>query len=102
MKLLAWIDRVDECPQRGEPRPLFEDESGECIFPPEGHPDEKWWLTEMSFRKHQEQQARAEAHMLALVVNETVRGGCFHEVVREVDYKGRHPTRSKIQPGWIG
>ena len=60
MKLLAWIDRVDECSQRGEPRPLFQDESGECIFPPEGHPDEKWWLTEMSLRKQEEQRARAE------------------------------------------
>ena len=60
MKLLAWIDRVDEGSQRGEPRPLFQDESGECIFPPEGHPDEKWWLTEMSLRKQEEQRARAE------------------------------------------
>ena len=60
MKLLAWIDRVDECSQRGELRPLFQDESGECIFPPEGHPDEKWWLTEMSLRKQEEQRARAE------------------------------------------
>ena len=60
MQLLAWIDRVDECSQRGEPRPLFQDESGECIFPPEGHPDEKWWLTEMSLRKQEEQRARAE------------------------------------------
>ena len=60
MKLLAWIDRVDECSRRGEPRPLFRDENGECIFPPEGHPDEKWWLTEMSLRKQEEQRARAE------------------------------------------
>ena len=60
MKLLTWIDRVDECSQRGEPRPLFQDENGECIFPPEGHPDEKWWLTEMSLRKQEEQRARAE------------------------------------------
>lgn len=60
MKLLAWIDRVDERSQRGEARPPFQDESGEDIFPPEGHPDEKWWLTEMSLRKQEEQQARAE------------------------------------------
>ena len=60
MKLLTWIDRVDECSQRGEPRPPFQDENGECIFPPEGHPDEKWWLTEMSLRKQEEQRARAE------------------------------------------
>ena len=60
MKLLAWIDRVDACSQRGEPRPPFQDESGECIFPPEGDPDEKWWLTEMSLRKEEEQKARAD------------------------------------------
>ena len=60
MKLLTWIDLVDECSRRGEPRPLFRDENGECIFPPEGHPDEKWWLTEMSLRKQEEQRARAE------------------------------------------
>ena len=60
MKLLAWIDRVDACSQRGEPRPPFQDENGECIFPPEGDPDEKWWLTEMSLRKKEEQKARAE------------------------------------------
>ena len=60
MKLLAWIDRVDACSQRGEPRPPFQDESGECIFPPEGDPDEKWWLTEMPLRKKEEQKARAE------------------------------------------
>ena len=59
MKLLAWIDRVDRCSQLGEPRPPFQDESGGFIFPPEGHEDEKWWLTEMSLRKEQEKQARA-------------------------------------------
>ena len=59
MKLLAWIDRVDLSSQRGEPRPPFEDDSGDFIFPPEGHEDEKWWLTEMSLRKEEEKQARA-------------------------------------------
>ena len=59
MKLLAWIDRVDLSSQRGEPRPPFEDDSGAFIFPPEGHEDEKWWLTEMSLRKEEEKQARA-------------------------------------------
>ena len=60
MKLLAWIDRVDACSQRGEPRPPFQDESGECIFPPEGDPDEKWWLTEMSLRIEKEQKVRTD------------------------------------------
>lgn len=60
MKLLAWIDRVDACSQRGEPRPPFEDESGGCIFPPDGDPEEKWWLTEMSLRKEEEQKTRVE------------------------------------------
>ena len=41
-------------------RPPFEDDSGDFIFPPEGHEDEKWWLTEMSLRKEEEKQARAE------------------------------------------
>ena len=59
MKLLAWIDLVDACSQRGEPRPPFQDEIGGCIFPPDGDPDEKWWLTEMSLRKEEEQKARA-------------------------------------------
>ena len=60
MKLLAWIDRVDRCSQRMEPRPPFEDESGGYIFPPEDHEDGKWWLTEMSLRQEREKQAQAE------------------------------------------
>ena len=48
MKLLRWIDRADMCARHGEARPNFEDENGGFIFPPEGHEDEKWWLTELS------------------------------------------------------
>ena len=46
-RLLDWIDRVDMASQTGLPRPAFETEEGEHIFP-EG--DEPWWLTDLSRR----------------------------------------------------
>ena len=52
LKLLQWIDRVDICSQKtGVSRPEFVADDGSQIFPPEGDPDERWWLTELSGRK---------------------------------------------------
>ena len=50
LKLLRWIDRVDEASQTCAERPAFEDPEDGFIFPPDGHPDERWWLTEVSIR----------------------------------------------------
>ena len=44
--LLAWIDRVDLSSQSGAPRPPFETERGEAIFP-----DTTWWITEAGGKK---------------------------------------------------
>ncbi len=60
LRLLAWIDRVDLASQGGSPRPAFLGEDGREIFPLEGDPDEKWWLTELSRRKEEERLAREE------------------------------------------
>jgi hypothetical protein len=58
LRLLEFIDRVDVCSQRGESRPDFVAEDGSDIFPPAGDPDELWWLTELSRRKHEEGMAK--------------------------------------------
>ena len=60
LKLLDYIDRVDRASQDGSPRPKFVGDDGEPIFPPSGHPDELWWLTELSRRKTEERMARDE------------------------------------------
>ena len=60
LKLLDFIDRVDRASQDGSSRPKFIGVDGEQIFPPCGHPDELWWLTELSRRKVEEQIARGE------------------------------------------
>ena len=60
LKLLDYIDRVDRASQDGSPRPRFVGADGEPIFPPSGHPDELWWLTELSRRKTEERMARDE------------------------------------------
>ncbi len=54
MRLLSWIDRVDVASQDGSPRPAFLGEDGSPIFPADGDPDERWWLTELSMRKADE------------------------------------------------
>ena len=60
LRLLDYIDRVDRAFQDGLPRPRFMGVDGEPIFPISGHPDELWWLTEMSRRKVEERIARDE------------------------------------------
>ena len=60
LRLLDYIDRVDRASQDGSPRPKFIGDDGEPIFPPSGHPDEFWWLTELSKRKTEERMARDE------------------------------------------
>ena len=60
LRLLDYIDRVDRASQDGLPRPAFLSDNGDPIFPPLGHPDELWWLTELSRRKTEEQMARDE------------------------------------------
>ncbi len=59
LKLLRWIDRVDEASKTGAARPAFEDLEGDgYIFPPDGHPDERWWLTEVSIRMEEAKLAQ--------------------------------------------
>ncbi len=59
LKLLKWIDRVDEASKLGAERPTFEDPDGDgFIFPPTGHPDERWWLTEVSIRMEEAKLAQ--------------------------------------------
>ena len=60
LRLLDYIDRVDRASQDGSSRPKFLAVDGEAIFPPSGHPDELWWLTELSRRKTEERIARDE------------------------------------------
>ena len=57
-RLLRWIERVDQASQAGLDRSPFCDEDGSYIFPPEGDPDEKWYLTDLSRRKEAEELAR--------------------------------------------
>ena len=57
-KLLGWIDKVDLSSQAGLPKPPFEDENGDSIFPPEGHEDALWYLTDLSRTKREEELAR--------------------------------------------
>ena len=52
-KLLDWIDRVDIASQTGAPKPLFETEEGDPIFPED---DDPWWLTDVSRRVAQEEK----------------------------------------------
>ena len=42
-----WIDRADYASQTGLPKPPFETEHGEPIFPEH---DEPWWLTDVCRR----------------------------------------------------
>jgi hypothetical protein len=58
LRLLEFIDRVDVCSQRGESRPDFVAEDGSDMFPTAGHPDELWWLTELSRRNYEERMAK--------------------------------------------
>ena len=58
MRLLSCIDRVDVASQDGSPRPAFLGDDGLPIFPADGDPDERWWLTELSKRKEDERLAR--------------------------------------------
>ena len=60
LRLLDYIDRVDRASQDGSPRPKFMGDDGEPIFPLSGHPDELWWLTELSRRKTEARIAREE------------------------------------------
>ena len=46
-RLLDWIDRCDVASQTGAPRPAFQTNSGEQIFPSD---DDPWWLTDISRR----------------------------------------------------
>ena len=46
-RLLDWIDWADQNSQAGLPKPPFETEQGEPIFPEE---EEAWWLTDISRR----------------------------------------------------
>jgi len=52
--LLDWIDKVDESSRTGAPKPAFETEAGEPIFPPD--PEDKWWLTDVSKRAEPEKE----------------------------------------------
>ena len=54
LRLLEFIEHVDVCSHRGDPRPDFVAEDGAEIFPHAGDPDEWWWLTKLSCRKHEE------------------------------------------------
>ena len=60
LRLLDYIDRVDIASKNGSPRPKFIGDDGEPIFPLSGHPDELWWLTELSKRKTEARIAREE------------------------------------------
>ena len=48
-KLLNWIERVDRASQTGAPRPAFETDDHESIFPEDD--EDKWWLTDVQNRK---------------------------------------------------
>ena len=52
-RLLDWIDRVDIASQTGAPKPDFETDEGEPIFPED---DDPWWLTDVSRRVAQEEK----------------------------------------------
>ncbi len=58
MRWLSWIDRVDVAAQDGSARPVFLGDDGLPIFPSDGDPDERWWLTELSKRKGDERIAK--------------------------------------------
>ena len=51
-KLLDWIDRVDRASQSCAPKPDFETEEGEPVFPEDE--EDQWWLTDVSRRVAQE------------------------------------------------
>ena len=58
-RLLAWIDRCDQASRdEGAPRPPFCTPEGEDIFPPE---DGKWWLTDLSRRRADAEEAAPPA-----------------------------------------
>ena len=52
-KLLDWIDRCDIASQTGAPKPPFETEDGQPIFPED---DDPWWLSEIQKRKVEENE----------------------------------------------
>ena len=56
LRLLAFIDKVDDASRVGGQRPEFIGDDGEPIFPP----DERWWMTELSVRKVEQRLAREE------------------------------------------
>ena len=52
-----WIDWADQNSQAGLPKPPFETEDGEPIFPEE---EEAWWLTDISRRAAPEEKAEGD------------------------------------------
>jgi len=61
-RVLDWIDRVDRASQTGEPKPDFETEEGDPIFPED---DDPWWLTDVSRRVAQEEKVDGDEDGLA-------------------------------------
>ena len=57
-RLLVWIDRVDRASQSGAPKPDFETEEGEPIFPEDE--EDQWWLTDVSRRVAQEEKVEGD------------------------------------------
>ena len=56
-RLLDWIDRVDTASQIGGPKPPFQTEEGQNIFPED---DDPWWLTDISRRAPVDDEEKAE------------------------------------------
>ena len=56
-RLLDWIDWADQNSQAGLPKPPFETEDGEPIFPEE---EEAWWLTDISRRAAPEEKVEGD------------------------------------------
>ena len=52
-----WIDWADQNSQAGLPKPPFETEDGEPIFPEE---EEAWWLTDISRRAAPEEKVEGD------------------------------------------
>ena len=57
-KLMEWIDECDLASQTGKPKPECLDKDGQPIIPTDD--DNLWWLTEMSARKTEEKDAKAD------------------------------------------
>jgi hypothetical protein len=56
-RLLDWIDRVDTTSQTGAPKPPFQTEEGQSIFPED---DDPWWLTDISRRAPVDEDDKAD------------------------------------------